>query len=64
MFKVYLTNIGHYLNNNQPYPSLDEAKTAGRKTGFEFTVLTPEEKLIGFHTTFGGWHDYNGVPCA
>lgn len=58
MYKVYLTNIGYYLNNGTPYASLEEAKQAGKKAGFEFSVYDLHNRLVGYWRTFSGWRDY------
>ncbi len=37
MFRVYLVNFGYHLEGE--YGTVDDAKEAGRKAGFQFVVV-------------------------
>lgn len=59
MFTIYLTNFGYALNGGHAYATADEARNAGYKAGFEFTMLQTNDDgsktVIGFWSPIGGW---------
>ena len=54
LFTVFLTNIGYSLDGS--WATLEAAKAAGRKAGFEFTVRC-NGGAVGAWSVFGGWRN-------
>jgi hypothetical protein len=57
-FVVTLTNT--FTDLDEQFESLEAAREAGNKTGFEYSVMEmfswDDGTLRGFYTIFGGWH--------
>lgn len=54
VFTVFLTNFGYSLDGS--WSTLEAAKEAGRKAGFEFTVRC-NGGAVGAWSVFGGWRN-------
>lgn len=55
MYKVYWTNFGYY--SQEEFTTLDAARNYGKSKCFEHSVHFKGE-MVGYWTTFGGWHTY------
>ena len=55
--RVWLINFGYTLANGQEYETLQKAKEAGIKAGFEFAVITKQNSVLGSWSPIGGWRE-------
>jgi hypothetical protein len=57
MFTVYLTNFGHYLNDELPFASFDEALAAAKKACFEAAIFEGDLRIATW-SPIGGLRRY------
>lgn len=55
MFTVYLTNMNYTIDGE--FKTIQDAKAAGMKTGFEFVVIHDNNVIAGYQI-FGGFQVY------
>lgn len=55
MFTVYLINFGYSLQDR--FSTLEAAREAGKKAGFEFTV-NHAGSVVGSWSPIGGWRSF------
>ena len=63
-FTVYLTNMQRDLDGQ--FTTIEDARKAGEKTGFDFGVMLMygenNGELVGFYNVLSGWH--SGWPLG